>query len=46
MGKDAGSIAFYAYVIPFLISTVGGSIISALIIEALKKTGTLKEIQK
>lgn len=41
IGADAGSLAFYAYVIPFLISTVGGAILSSLLITALKKTGTL-----
>jgi energy coupling factor transporter S component ThiW len=46
MGKDAGSIAFYAYVVPFLISTAGGAIISAIVIEALKKAGVLERLQK
>ncbi len=46
MGKDAGSIAFYAYVVPFLISTAGGAIISAVVIEALKKAGVLERLQK
>ena len=38
MGKDAGSIAFYAYIVPFLISTAGGAILSALLIETLRRT--------
>ena len=38
MGKNAGDIAFYVYVVPFLISTVGGAILSCVIVEALKKT--------
>ncbi|MBR4150994.1 MAG: energy coupling factor transporter S component ThiW [Firmicutes bacterium] len=46
MGKDAGSIAFYAYVVPFLVSTVGGAVISAIVIEALKKAGVLEKLQK
>lgn len=46
MGKDAGSIAFYAYIIPFLVSTAGGAIISAVIIESLKKSGVLDRIRK
>ena len=41
MGTDAGSLAFYAYVIPFLISTAGGAVLSAFLIAALKKTGIL-----
>ena len=38
MGKNAGDIAFYVYVVPFLISTVGGAVLSCIIVEALKKT--------
>ena len=41
MGVDAGSIAFYAYVVPFLISTAGGAILSAILLGALKKTKVL-----
>lgn len=41
MGKSAGDIAFYAYIVPFLISTIGGAVISAFLIAALKKTGVL-----
>ena len=39
MGQSAGSIAFYAYIIPFLVSTVGGSILSGVILYALRDTG-------
>ena len=42
MGKTAGDIAFYAYVIPVLVSTAGGAIISGLILAALDKSGALK----
>lgn len=45
MGADARSLAFYAYVIPFLISTAGGAILSAMLITALKKTGTLNRFR-
>ena len=41
MGMQAGEIAFYAYIIPFLISTVGGAVISAVLRGALKNTGVL-----
>lgn len=44
MGKNAGDIAFYAYIIPFLISTLGGAIISAIIIESLKKFNVLNKL--
>lgn len=42
MGQSTADIAFYAYIIPFLISTAGGAIISVLLIGTLKKTGILK----
>lgn len=42
MGMQAGEIAFYAYVIPFLISTAGGAVLSAILLGALRKTGILK----
>lgn len=45
MGVSAGAVAFYAYIIPFLISTVAGSLISGLLLFALNKNGALSEIQ-
>lgn len=45
MGTPAGSVAFYGYIIPFLISTVGGTILAAVIILSLQQTKTLKTIQ-
>ena len=45
MGKAAGDIAFYAYIVPFLVSTVGGSIIAGIVLIALEKNGTLKTMQ-
>ena len=42
LGMQAGEIAFYAYIIPFLISTVGGAVISAVLLGALKNTGVLE----
>ncbi len=41
MGKSVSDIAFYVYVIPFLISTIVGAIFSVIIIEALKKRKVL-----
>lgn len=41
MGKSAGDVAFYAYIVPFLISTVVGSVIAGLCLAALKRTGAL-----
>ncbi len=45
MGQSAGQIAFYAYVIPFLVSTAVGAVISALLIAALQRSGLLKNLQ-
>ena len=45
MDKAAGDIAFYAYVVPFLVSTVGGSIIAGVVLIALEKNSTLKKMQ-
>ena len=41
LGMQAGEIAFYAYMIPFLISTAGGAILSGLLLGALRKTGVI-----
>lgn len=45
MGQSAGNIAFYAYILPFLISTSVGAIISAAVIFTMKRSGLLKNIQ-
>lgn len=45
MGVDAGAIAFYAYIVPFLISTAGGAALAALFLPALQKTGVLGKMQ-
>ncbi|MEG1560200.1 MAG: energy coupling factor transporter S component ThiW [Clostridia bacterium] len=44
MGKSAGDIAFYVYIIPFLISTVCGSALSGMLVYSLKKAGVLEKI--
>lgn len=44
MGMKAGEIAFYIYIIPFLISTVGGSILSGILIYSLKKSRAITMI--
>ncbi|MBP8968338.1 MAG: energy coupling factor transporter S component ThiW [Lachnospiraceae bacterium] len=46
MGKNAAELAFYVYIIPFLISTAGGAIISAVLIYSLKKSGILQNMQE
>lgn len=45
MGRAAGNIVFYAYIIPFLISTVAGSLLSGVLIYSLKKSGVLLDMQ-
>ena len=45
MGKSAADIAFYAYIVPFLISTAGGAVIAAVILISLKKAGALSKMQ-
>ena len=42
MGREA---ALFTYVIPFLVSTVGGSIFAAILIFVFKKTGALYYMQ-
>ena len=37
MGKEAGDIAFYVYVVPFLISTTVGAILAGLVVKRFKK---------
>ena len=37
MGKEAGDVAFYVYVVPFLISTVCGSVLAGLVVNRFKK---------
>ena len=45
MGKSAGDIAFYAYIVPFLISTAAGAILSGALIYALQRAGVLAKMQ-
>ena len=46
MGIGAADVAFYAYIIPFFISTAAGAIISALLIHSLKKANVLHNMQE
>lgn len=45
MGKSAGDIAFYAYIIPFLVSTAGGAVIAGVLLFSLQRSGALKGMQ-
>ena len=46
MSQDAGMIAFYAYIIPFFVSTAGGAVLSGILLGALSRTGVLKRLVK
>lgn len=45
MGKSAGDIAFYAYIIPFLVSTAGGAVIAGVLLFSLQRSGALHSMQ-
>ena len=45
MGKSAGDVAFYAYIVPFLISTAVGSALAWLLLAALSKSKLLSRLQ-
>lgn len=46
MGQNAGQIAFYAYVVPFLISTGAGALLAGILIFALEKTKALEQMAR
>lgn len=41
MGVDTAAVAFYAYIVPFLVSTVAGSILAGMLVFALQKSGAM-----
>ena len=45
MGMNAAELAVYAYVVPFLVSTAGGAVLSAVLLGALKQAGLQKTFQ-
>lgn len=45
MGQSAGDIAFYAYIVPFFVSTSVGALLSTILIAALMKSGVLKHVR-
>ena len=45
MGKSAGDVSFYAYIVHFLISTAAGSIIAWAFLAILKKANVLQTLQ-
>ena len=46
MNVDAATVAVTAYIIPFLISTVVGSVIAGVLVFALRAGGALKILQR
>ncbi len=46
LGVKVGEVAFYGYIIPFLVSTAGGAVIAGLALAALQRTGVLNKLQK
>lgn len=46
MGQSTADIAFYAYIVPFLVSTATGAVLSGILVYALKGTGALGSMQK
>ena len=45
MNVSAAAIAFYAYIVPFLVSTAGGAIIAGVLLAALQRSGALRSMQ-
>ena len=45
VGKNAGEIAFYAYIVPFLISTAVGAILAGAALGVLDRAGVLRTWQ-
>ena len=46
MGTDASKVAFYAYIVPFLISTAVGAAVAGAVVMSLKKAGMLRVMQE
>lgn len=46
MGQPAGEVAFYAYIIPFLISTAVGSVLSGVLLFSLGRAKALGPMQE
>lgn len=44
MGKSAGELAFYVYVFPFFVSTVGGAALAGVLLFSLEHAGVLARL--
>ena len=45
MNQSAAETAFYAYIVPFLVSTAGGAVIAGVLLFALQKASVLHKMQ-
>ncbi len=45
LNAGAAQVAFYAYIVPFLISTAAGAILAGALVYALQRSGALKSMQ-
>ena len=45
MGQPAGEVMFYAYIIPFFVSTAGGAVLSGILLYSLQRGGVLHQMQ-
>ncbi|MCR6546029.1 energy coupling factor transporter S component ThiW [Dehalobacterium formicoaceticum] len=45
LGQAVAGLVFYAYIIPFLISTAAGAFLSGVLVYSLQKSGVLADIQ-
>ncbi len=46
MGQNVAAIAFYAYIVPFLISTGAGALLSGILLYSLQKMHVLETMQQ
>ena len=45
MNQSAAEVAFYAYIVPFFVSTAGGAVISGVLLYALQRASVLRKMQ-
>ncbi len=46
MGKGAGEIAFYAYILPFFVSTAVGALLSFALLGGMARVGVLERLRR
>ena len=46
MGQSAGEIAFYAYIVPFFVSTAGGAVLAGAVLMMLQRSGALEMLKR